>query len=142
MLVKLSQPSYPPIARAGHVTGDIEVMVGVNHDGKVESAKVVSGPALLQRAALDSVVQSQFECRNCAEGITLYRMVYTFQLVDPSDPCGVSDNGQPNTRVVQSENHVTVIAEVEWTCDPVIDIVRVRSAKCLYLWRCGRKYGL
>lgn len=53
-------PVYPPIAKAAHVQGTVlfELRIGVS--GKIESMKVVSGPAMLQQAAIDSVKQWTF----------------------------------------------------------------------------------
>jgi hypothetical protein len=33
---------------------------------------------------------------------------------------------------------VTVIDQPLCTCDPTSDVSRVRSVKCLYLWKCAR----
>ncbi len=85
--VNVSYPVYPPVARAAHITGDVDVMIGVRKDGSIESAVVVSGPLLLRPAALDSVQGSRFECRNCGEAINNYRLVYTFKLEDDCS-CG------------------------------------------------------
>lgn len=50
-------PVYPPIAKAARIQGTVvfEVLIGVS--GKIESMKVVSGPAMLQQAAIDCVRQ-------------------------------------------------------------------------------------
>jgi TonB family protein len=53
-------PVYPPIAKAAHVQGDVIVSVIVDEKGRIVSAKVVSGPAMLQQAALDAVKKFQF----------------------------------------------------------------------------------
>ena len=38
---------------------------------------------------------------------------------------------------------VTIFGNEVWICDPTSEIrrtyTRVRSAKCLYLWKCGRR---
>lgn len=50
-------PVYPPIAKAAHIQGTVifEIRVGVS--GQIESMKVVSGPAMLQGAAMDCLKQ-------------------------------------------------------------------------------------
>ncbi len=53
-------PVYPPIARAARVGGTVVLDVRVNADGKVESAKAVSGPPMLLQAAIDCVKQWTF----------------------------------------------------------------------------------
>jgi TonB-like protein len=142
VLVKLSEPVYPTISRTAHVSGDIVVMLGVHQDGSIEFAEVISGPPLLREAALQSARQSQFECRKCSDGITPYQMVYTFQLNNSCDCDADSKQGQPPPGVTQSENHVTLVAQSACLCDPSAEIVKVRSAKCLYLWKCGVRYAL
>ena len=132
VLVKLAPPIYPQIARSAHVSGDVILTVGVRKDGSVESADFVSGPPLLQRAAQDSAKQSQFECRKCGDEITSYRMVYTFQ-IDETAPC--CQPNEPAPRVAQTDNHVTLIAPRVCLCGPSKP-VKVRSAKCLWLWKC------
>lgn len=148
-LTKLSPLSYPPLARQTRIAGDVALMLGVRQDGSVESAVVVSGHPLLQQVALDSARQSQYECRKCSQGITSYRLVYTFQLVSPTDCCKADDassskdqQDQAIPRVTQSQNHVTVVDQPLCICDPAIDVRKVRSVKCLYLWRCGKVFGI
>jgi TonB family protein len=49
------EPLYPPIAKAARVQGTVEIAVVINTAGKVSSEKALSGPAMLQQAALDAV---------------------------------------------------------------------------------------
>jgi len=132
VLVKLVPPIFPAIARTAHISGDVILTVGVRKDGSVASADFVSGPPLLQRAAQDSAKQSQFGCRKCSNEITSYRMVYTFQ-IDETAPC--CQPNEPAPRVSQSDNHVTLIAPRLCLCGPSKP-VKVRSANCLWLWKC------
>lgn len=53
-------PVYPPIARAAQVQGDVVIAVVIDAKGAVSSEKAVSGPAMLQQAALDAVKKWQF----------------------------------------------------------------------------------
>lgn len=48
-------PIYPPIAMAVRLQGTVAFHVKIGTTGKIESMKVVSGPAMLQQAALDSL---------------------------------------------------------------------------------------
>jgi len=50
-----SEPVYPPIARAARVQGTVEISVVIDPAGRIRSEKVLSGPAMLQQAALDAV---------------------------------------------------------------------------------------
>ena len=144
VLTKLSDPVFPAIARTAHIEGDVLLDMQIRQDGSVESAIVVSGPPLLHRAALTSAQQSQFKCSNYSVSLTAYRLLYTFRLVG-SDCCAetegkATDTGPPATypQITQSQNHVTIVDHVLCTCDPGIVVgVRVRSIKCLFLWRCG-----
>jgi hypothetical protein len=62
---------------------------------------------MLKQAALDSAQKSIFECRGCSDAATAYSLTYTF---------GFQDDGG---------------------CEGVVEVSRIRSSKCLYLWRCG-----
>jgi len=145
ILTKLSPSAYPPLALRARIAGEVELMLDVRPNGSIASAIVVSGHPLLKQAALESAQQSQFECRNCIEVVRSYRLLYTFQLgptkycAETSDAAKSNQQEQPYPRVTQSQDHVTVIDQPEGTCDPVVTITgkKVRSAKCLYLWRCG-----
>jgi hypothetical protein len=142
-LTKLFQPVYPPIALTARVWGDVDVVLGIGHEGKVESASVVSGPPLLSQAALNSAQQSQFKCVGCTEAVIPYHLIYSFRL-GPTTYCTTTtaapttQSEEPRSSVTQSLNHVTVFDTPIGTCDLPIELGRkVRAAKCLYLWRCG-----
>lgn len=51
---------YPPIAKAARVQGDVLIGLVINGGGQVASEKVVSGPSMLQQAALDAVKKWRF----------------------------------------------------------------------------------
>jgi TonB family protein len=53
-------PVYPPIAKAAHIQGTVVFDLRVGTTGKIESMKVVSGPAMLQQAAIDCLKQWSF----------------------------------------------------------------------------------
>jgi TonB family protein len=54
---QLQQPEaiYPPIARAARVQGTVVLQANIGKFGHVMSLRVISGPAMLQQAALDAV---------------------------------------------------------------------------------------
>lgn len=144
VITKLSSPIYPPLAAQVRIAGDVELALDIRPDGSISSMRVVSGHPLLMEAALDSAKQSQFECRNCGEEIKAYRLVYSFQLGPTSYCTETADKKpaiaeQPYPRLTQSPGQVTLIAQPIGTCDlaGTITTGRVRSMKCLYLWRCG-----
>jgi protein TonB len=53
-------PAYPPIARAAHSSGSVVVQVKVDECGNVVSAKAISGPPLLQQAAVEAAYAWRF----------------------------------------------------------------------------------
>jgi TonB family protein len=109
VLVNLSPVVYPPLARQARIQGDVKVQLQVRADGSVASAEVISGHPMLKQAALESAQKSQFECHGCADETTSHVLTYTFGIRDDK-------NSQINACTIH----------------------RLRAAKCLYLWRCGR----
>lgn len=140
VLSNLSEPAYPPLARQARISGDVDLTLAIRRDGSVESATVVSGHPMLRQAALHSAQQSKFECRGCGNSVTSYALKYTFQFV-PSDPPKDCDHkmteAQPPAEVDSSHHPVKVFTRAIETCDPAVTLFR--SAKCLYLWRCGHR---
>jgi TonB family protein len=55
LLIAKAEPTYPPIAKAAHITGIVVVEAVVNKQGAVDSLRIVSGPPMLQSAALDAM---------------------------------------------------------------------------------------
>ena len=134
ILTKLVPLTYPPLARQARIQGEVEITVGVRKNGSVESAILTSGHPILAMAALQSAKNSEYECRSCSEAVTSYSLVYTFQLEDTAP-------GQSRAiPITQLGNHVTVTDESPTitvvNADPPSTFLR-RSAKCLYLWKCG-----
>jgi TonB family protein len=58
--IELPKPSYPPIARAAHAQGTVEVKVLVDTDGNVIAAAAISGHPLLQAASVSAARQARF----------------------------------------------------------------------------------
>lgn len=132
-LLKVQPLDYPSVARSIGVTATVIVEVLVRPDGSVLSARAVSAPPLLQEAAVRSARLSVFLCRDCTEPATPIRLSYSFRL-SPNPDCLKCIGKQPTT-VTFSGNDVCVNAALDcsMTCDPAL----VRSARCLWLWRCG-----
>lgn len=55
LLIQKTIPPYPPIARAAHVEGTVVLRATISRNGAIENLRVVSGPQMLQQAALDAV---------------------------------------------------------------------------------------
>ena len=61
LLTHMVQPSYPPQARQMHVEGVVSLQATIGKDGSVRDVKVVSGPPMLARAAIDAVKQWRYK---------------------------------------------------------------------------------
>jgi periplasmic protein TonB len=55
LLLAPIQPVYPQIARLTHTAGTVVIEAIISKSGNIQSAHAVSGPAMLQSAALDAV---------------------------------------------------------------------------------------
>jgi TonB family protein len=54
-------PVYPPIAKAARIVGTVVFDVVIGTTGKIATMRVVSGPAMLQQAAIDCLKQWTFK---------------------------------------------------------------------------------
>jgi TonB family protein len=142
ILTGLHDPVYPQMARMAAIQGDVELTLYVRPDGTVESVRMFSGHPMLKDAAIESAKASHFECQGCNDGLWPYSLRYEFRIVasDPEQYCDQVTNEVPPLPKLDSARHqVAVTAKQVWTCDPTVQLrsVRIRSAKCLYLWKCG-----
>jgi protein TonB len=60
MLLAPIRPVYPVIAKAAHVEGSVVVEAVISRTGTIESLHVVSGPQMLQNAALDAIREARY----------------------------------------------------------------------------------
>jgi protein TonB len=60
MLLAPIQPVYPAIAKAARTQGAVVMEAVISKAGRIESLRVVSGPEMLQRAALDAVQVARY----------------------------------------------------------------------------------
>jgi protein TonB len=60
MLIAPIRPVYPAIAKAAHVDGTVVVEAVISRKGTIESLRVVSGPQMLQNAALDAIREARY----------------------------------------------------------------------------------
>lgn len=144
VLVSLSRPSFPQLARTANVSGKVNVLVTVDQDGTTK-AVVLDGPAMLREAALESARSSRFDCNRC-EASAEYSMTYAFVRTERGNCCdGVSApvevRQEPESTDQRGMRHTEVVISTEHfcLCDPPGEIghTRVRSFKCFYLWKCG-----
>lgn len=144
-LSRLSPPTFPPLARQARISGEVRVRLLIRRDGSIESASAITGDPMLVPAALESAQHSVFECSTCRELNTPYELIYTFQIAGEPDRCCCSVEARAirEPEVSHSDNHVTITAFPVCVCpDPcTVEAAtaqsRQRSAKCLYLWKCG-----
>ena len=54
-------PVYPAIAKAAGVQGAVSLQATISKNGIIENLRVVSGPAMLQQAAIDAVKQWRYK---------------------------------------------------------------------------------
>jgi hypothetical protein len=144
VLTELHGAAYPIGARNAAIQGQVQLNLRFRGDWTIESVDVVHADhTMLVEAAVGSARASHFECRHCVgTAQPEYSLTYEFQIA-PSDPkqyCKNPDE-QPPPTLDASLHKVTVSANEVWTCDPSAVIrrthTRVRSARCLYLWKCG-----
>lgn len=134
-LTRLHDPVFSPLARTARIQGDVDLVVGIRQDGSIESVKIVRGVAMLNQSAKESAQQSEFVCRECTDAVTSYSLVYTFQY--SNENCCTSSSSTPPV-VSESQHHVTITVAPICLCDPAATLTRrVRSARCLYLWKCA-----
>jgi len=55
LILQKTIPSYPPMGKAMRLEGTVELAATISKVGSIENLRAVSGPALLQQAALDAV---------------------------------------------------------------------------------------
>lgn len=140
VLVTLSKPTFPPLAKQASIWGDVLVTVTVHPDGATKAA-VVNGHPMLKQAALESATQSRFRCDECGAPVA-YSLVYAFRLTSHGDCCSamtspVEIEQQPPSTDAEGrpQTRISISAEKICLCDPP-STLRVRSLKCLYLWKC------
>ncbi|MGH9679489.1 MAG: energy transducer TonB, partial [Candidatus Acidiferrales bacterium] len=53
-------PAYPEVARKAGIDGNVALRVSVSSEGRVTNVKVLDGPSILARAAVDAVEQWKY----------------------------------------------------------------------------------
>ena len=56
-IIRKVTPLYPPLAKAARVSGTVRLMGIIAKDGSIQQLRVLSGPPLLIKAAVDAVQQ-------------------------------------------------------------------------------------
>lgn len=60
LLIAPIRPVYPAIARAAHIEGTVVVEAVISRSGTIESLHVLSGPVMLQTAAMDAIRNARY----------------------------------------------------------------------------------
>jgi protein TonB len=60
LLIRKVIPQYPPLAKATHSEGTVSLAATISKDGTIINLRVVSGPPMLQQAALEAVSQWRY----------------------------------------------------------------------------------
>ena len=60
LLIEKRIPMYPPIAKASGTQGTVVLQATISRSGTIENLRVVSGPAMLQQAAMDAVKEWRY----------------------------------------------------------------------------------
>jgi TonB family protein len=150
VLSDLSPPTYPPLARQARIGGDVTIELAIQADGSIESVKAINGHPMLVQSALDSAKQSSFKCLDCTVGLVVSAtLTYSFQISPRElDPCCCSSDvphasPAPVLHVSESGDHIVLKAPPACICPDIctgrsaFQHAHFRSAKCLFLWKCG-----
>ena len=61
LLVKRVAPTYPMTAKQMHLQGSVQIQANISKDGNITDVKLLSGDAVLGRAAMDAVRQWKYK---------------------------------------------------------------------------------
>ena len=61
MLITPIRPLYPAVARTAHIEGMVVIEAIISRTGTIESLHVVSGPMMLQSAAIDAIRAARYQ---------------------------------------------------------------------------------
>jgi TonB family protein len=127
-------PEYPRDAQIAHITGRIKIEFTLNDDGTATITKTSGHPLLLPKA-VDTIKTSHFTCSACGKE-SVFTVEFNFNFADHN--CEEAARHPRYTSAMEDPEHVSVKAEPVCTADPRVSYVKVRSLRCLYLWKCGK----
>lgn len=78
-LIKSVPPIYPPIAKTQRISGNVQLDALIDASGNVAEVKVISGPSILHRAALDAVKQWKYKPAVLDGQVTTMHLTVTVQ---------------------------------------------------------------
>jgi TonB family protein len=134
-IVSLNPPQYPPIALAARVSGEVNLKITILENGTTEGVEVLSGPPMLLQTAIDSARGSTFVFNRDNHSGNSYQLTYKY-ILKVLDCDQAPDSSYPQAQY--DSNIVMITGQAIPLCDPG-GVVRVRSIRCLYVWRCRTK---
>jgi hypothetical protein len=131
-------PVYPPMARIANLEGPVTVEITIEPNDRVSFQKWTGHPILVQ-ADGESLKLSKLACDSCAH-MTSFTIVFDFRVSSPE--CGSFGLNSSPRAVLDTSTHMTISTDRYCISDPAPDLEkRVRSLRCLYLWKCAtRRY--
>jgi TonB family protein len=124
-------PEYPQMARVANIDGSVTVEFTIQ-PGKTLTVQKSAGHPILVQAAVESLKLSRLACDNCQQEAANFSVLFVFKV---EGECGNS-GGSPRA-VLEDSNHITISTNRFCTVNPAFELrKRVRSIRCLYLWKC------
>lgn len=116
--------SYPPIARAARVAGTVILLTRFDNNGVPVNIRVVSGPPVLQPAALEFIKGWR---ANEYEGPRECPIVVTFNMIAGDKPvCSYEEAESPGFARSDTQ-HVTITVHPVSLCDPAATITKTHK---------------
>src|SRR2546428_6174577 len=81
VLVSAFFPTYPPIARAAQIMGDVKIRVAIDAHGNVTETEILEGHKLLNDASVDAARQWRFETQESASEKRFADLTFRFTLM-------------------------------------------------------------
>jgi TonB family protein len=127
------EPAYPQMARVANINGAVTLEFTIARDGTVDVQKSAGHPMLVH-ASVESLKLSKLACDNCGKVAARFSVVFEFKIA--TSECG---NSSVSSRaLLENSNHVTVTIDRYCFIDPAPELTKkVRSVRCLYLWKCA-----
>jgi len=124
--------SYPPIARAAHVEGSVEILATFAANGDVTNVQPISGPAMLQKPSGNYV---QGWKTNASEASRDCVVTVTYHLVDPTFSDGCTAIYPPRQIARFDIQHVAITDAAGGECDPMVVISVVLHHFLFFHWK-------
>jgi len=143
-LIHMVPPVYPAIAKVAHVEGTVMLHATIRQDGSVEKLTYVSGPVLLEGAALDAVRQWRFKPYllngEPVEAETSITVMFKLGGSSPSSQAvrlpGENSEAAPSQNAASSPQKSVTTVVVPVTIDPqlhadiltLLDVMNIKAA--------------